>query len=103
MALKITKAADPIIVERLNIVIYAQPGIGKTSLAFTANAPLLLDFDKGAHRAANRKDIVRVDSWAYVLSITADDLAQYATIIVDTAGRSLDALSADIIRRDPKK
>ena len=64
MTLRIVRSAEPIPVERLNVVVYAQPGIGKTSLAFTADAPLLLDFDKGAHRAANRKDIVRAERWA---------------------------------------
>lgn len=100
--LKITKSADPITVDRLNVALYAQPGIGKTSLAFTADNPLLLDFDAGAHRAANRKDTVRVSSWQDVTSITDDDLAPYSTVIVDTAGRALDALSADIIRRNAK-
>jgi len=103
VSLKIIKSSDPIKVERLNVVIYAQPGIGKTSLAFTAESPLLLDFDQGAHRAANRKDTVRVNSWGDVTAISADDLAPYSTVIVDTAGRALDALSADIIRRDAKK
>lgn len=102
MALRITRAVDPITVERLNVCLYAQPGIGKTSLAFTADAPLLLDFDQGAHRAANRRDIVQVRSWNDVASITADDLDGYNTVIVDTAGRALDALSADIIRRNAK-
>lgn len=102
MSLKITKASDPIPVERLNVVIYAPPGIGKTSLAFTADTPLLLDFDNGAHRAANRKDTVRVSSWGEVTAISEDDLAPYKTVIVDTAGRALDALTADIIKTDPK-
>jgi hypothetical protein len=102
MTLKITRAADPITVERLNVCIYGQPGSGKTSLAFTAGAPLLLDFDQGAHRAANRKDIVRVTAWDDVAGIGEADLADYATVIVDTAGRALDILSADIIRRNPK-
>lgn len=102
MALRIVRSTDPITVDRLNLCLYAQPGIGKTSLAFTADAPLLLDFDKGAHRAANRKDIVRVDSWSDVTSITAEDLDPYSTVIVDTAGRALDVLSADIMRRDAK-
>jgi hypothetical protein len=102
MALKITRAADPITVERLNMVIYGPPGLGKSSLAFTAEAPLLLDFDRGAHRAVNRKDIVPVESWADVASITADDLAPFKTVIVDTAGRALDAITADIIKTDPK-
>lgn len=101
-ALKITKAADPITVDRLNLVVYAAPGLGKTSLAFTADAPLLLDFDNGAHRAANRGDAVRVTEWSDVAGITAADLAPYKTVIVDTAGRALDAITADIIKTDPK-
>lgn len=102
MALRITKAAEPITVERLNVCIYGQPGAGKTSLAFTADAPLLLDFDNGAHRAANRKDTVRVSAWPDVADMSGDDLEPYRTVIVDTAGRALDALTADIIRRNPK-
>ncbi len=102
MALRITKASEPITVERLNMVIYAAPGLGKTSLAFTADAPLLLDFDKGSHRAANRKDVVLVSDWSDVSGITAEDLAPFKTIIIDTAGRALDAITTDIIRTDPK-
>lgn len=102
MTLRITKASDPIRVERINVCIYGQPGAGKSSLAFTADAPLLLDFDQGAHRAANRKDTVRVQAWADVAEMTADDLEPYRTVIVDTAGRALDVLTADIIRRNPK-
>ena len=102
MTLRITKAADPIRVERLNVCIYAAPGLGKTTIAFTAEAPLLLDFDQGAHRAANRKDIVRVTSWSDVADMKAEDFEGYRTAVVDTAGRALDVLTADIIRRNPK-
>lgn len=102
MTLRIIKSAEAIVVERLNVCIYGQPGAGKTSLAFTAESPLLLDFDQGAHRAANRKDTVRVSSWSDVADMKADDLAAYKTIVVDTAGRALDSLTADIIKRNPK-
>lgn len=102
MTLKITRASDPITVVRLNTVIYGPPGLGKSSLAFTADTPLLLDFDNGSHRAANRKDTVRVENWSDVASITGDDMAPFKTVIVDTAGRALDILTADIIRANPK-
>lgn len=102
MTLRILKSSEPIKVDRLNVCIYGQPGAGKSSLAFTADAPLLLDFDQGAHRAANRRDIVRVTTWADVADLTASDLEPYRTVIVDTAGRALDHLTADIIRRNPK-
>lgn len=100
--LRITKASDPISVKNITACIYAVPGVGKSTLAFTADRPLLLDFDQGAYRAGNRKDTVQVESWADVTSITAEDLAPYSTVVVDTAGRALDFLTAAIIAENPK-
>lgn len=102
MALKILSAADPITVDRITVALYGDPGVGKTTLAFSADKPLLFDFDNGAHRASNRQDTVRVSAWAEVENVTLDDLAPYNTIIVDTAGRMLDRLAADIISKDAK-
>ncbi len=103
MTLKIIKADEPITVNQLVIVLYGAPGLGKSTLGFTADKPIGLDFDKGVYRAANRKDSVAVDSWTDTANITPDDLKPYDTVIVDTAGRALDFLSADIIANDPKK
>lgn len=102
MPLRITKSTDTIEVKNLTACIYAVPGVGKSTLGFTADKPLLLDFDKGSYRAGNRRDTVQIESWADVTSITADDLAPYSTLVVDTAGRALDALTADIIAGNPK-
>lgn len=102
MALKITKSIDPIEVKRITMCLYSPPGIGKTSTAFTADKPLLLDFDRGAHRSRNRKDCVQIEDWEDVQNITKDDLAKYSTVIVDTAGRALDTLTPSIIAADPK-
>lgn len=102
MALRIISATEPISVETIILMTYAVPGWGKTSLAFTAGEPLLLDFDRGAHRSAYRRDSVPVESWADVAQMSEDDLAPYDTIIVDTVGRALDVITADIIRDNPK-
>lgn len=102
MALNITKSTDPIEVSTITLLIYGSPGIGKTSLAFTAEAPLLLDTDKGAHRSGFRKDRVLIERWSDVSSMTPEDLADYKTIVVDTVGRLLDVMTADIIQKNPK-
>jgi hypothetical protein len=102
MTLRILKASEPLEVKQLVACIYAQPGLGKTSAAFTTDAPLLIDFDKGAHRSAFRKDTVQVESWSDVANITPEDLKGYKTLVLDTAGRALDWLTADIIGKNPK-
>lgn len=102
MALRIVKATEPMPVSNIVLTVYAQPGLGKSTLGFTADKPLLLDFDKGAYRAAHRGDSVPVTVWADVQSMTAEDLAPYNTIVIDTAGRALDVLSQDIIAQNPK-
>lgn len=102
MALKIHKASDPIEVTQIKMLVYGQPGIGKSSFGFTAEAPLTLDFDDGARRSAFRQDIVQVGSWEDVNAITAEDLKPYKTIVVDTVGRALDFIAASIIADNPK-
>jgi len=102
MALRITAANKPIIVDQLVLALYSLPGIGKTTTAFTAERPILLDADKGSYRAKNRKDVVQIGTWKDVAEMTKDDLTDYATIVCDTVGRLLDFLSADIIEANPK-
>lgn len=98
MTIVVTRSNEAIKVDTLCVTVYSQPGLGKTSLAFTSSRPLLLDFDKGAHRAADRKDTVQVSDWRDVAGITAADVANYDTIIIDTVGKALDTLAQDIIR-----
>jgi hypothetical protein len=98
MAILVTRSNEAIKVETLCFTIYSQPGLGKTSISFTAEKPLLLDFDKGSFRAVDRKDTVQINDWKDVANITAADVAPYNTIIIDTVGKALDTLAQDIIR-----
>ena len=104
MALKIIRSDEPITVSQIVMALYGNPGLGKTTLGFSSDTPILLDFDQGCYRATkNRGDSVQIESWQDVTNITAEDLAPFKTVVVDTAGRALDFLTVDIIRRDPKK
>ncbi len=100
--LNIHSASDPIEIKTVTILVYGDPGAGKTSLAFTAEDPLLIDFDRGAHRSQFRGDSVQVESWADVAQMGETDLKPYKTICVDTVGRCLDMMSLDIMASDPK-
>ena len=102
MALNITKSDEVIKVDAICVTIYSQPGLGKTSLAYTASRPLLLDFDKGAYRAVERKDVVQVTDWRDVAGMAAGDIAEYDTIIIDTVGKALESLTQDILRQNSK-
>ena len=103
--MKIIKAIDPIPVEHPVFLIFGQPGIGKSSLGYSSKDPLLLDFDKGAHRAANRRDSLVIDHWRDVAELMehADALDPYGALTVDTVGRCLDVMTAHIAHTDPKK
>ena len=101
MPLNIVTATQPLTIDHLITFIYGDPGVWKTSLAFTAKNPILFDFDKGAYRAANRKDTVQITKWSEVATINANDLEGYDTIIIDTAGRVLDMIS-DQLKTDAK-
>lgn len=100
----IIKATDPIAVEHPVFSIFGQPGIGKSTLGYSAPDPLLLDFDAGAHRAANRRDTLQIGTWADVQELMdkKGELDPYQTIVVDTVGRCLDLMTADIIDQNPK-
>jgi hypothetical protein len=85
-------------------LLYGQPGIGKTTLALSSPDPLLLDFDKGLHRVDPRhlSPAVQVESWDDVLDVLSEDLSEFKTLVIDTAGKMLDFMSAYLIKTDPK-
>jgi hypothetical protein len=102
--MKIIRATDPIPVEHPVLCVYGQPGIGKSSLGYSADTPLLLDFDAGSHRASNRRDTLQIHTWADVTELLDDKAAlePYKSIVVDTVGRLLDVMTLDIIEQNPK-
>ena len=100
--MKIVTKDEPLQMTQVVVGIYGDPGIGKTSVAFSTKNPLLLDFDRGAHRSAFRSDTVQIESWDEVSALRKEDLKGYDTIIVDTVGRQLDSITAYLAATDPK-
>jgi hypothetical protein len=88
----------------IKVLIYGQPGLGKTTLALSTPQPLLLDFDGGIHRVSpqHQTDTLQVNNWDEVLSVLKEDLTSYKTLVIDTAGKMLDYMTAYLIKNDPK-
>lgn len=71
------------------VILYGSPGIGKTTLAFSAPKPILVDFDKGVSRVKvyHRKDTIMCSNYKEVLSdIASPAIKDYETIVIDTGG-----------------
>lgn len=88
----------------IKMLIYGNPGIGKSTLALSAPNPVLFDFDGGVHRVngAFQCPTLQVSSWDEVLQALEEDLSEFGTIVIDTVGKMLDYMSAYIIKNDPK-
>lgn len=101
MAATLIQSSDIIDVSSLSICIYGGPGQGKTSLAQTADNPITLDLDRGAHRSFNRGPVMRFDFWKDVEEAWPE-ISKRNTVVVDTIGRGLDMLSTDIVSGNAK-
>lgn len=100
---KLITPLDAIDVEFVPILIYGPPGVGKTTLAQTAEATITLDFDQGIHRAGLRQDAMQFEDWNDVVQATADGLFKpYKTIVIDTLGRCLDAMFPAVLADSAK-
>lgn len=91
----------------ISMLVYGQPGIGKTTLGCSAPQPVLFDFDEGVQRmnVAHQVPTVQVQSWNDVLE-ALNEIKQGAfpckSIVIDTAGKMLDFMSKDIIEHNPR-
>jgi hypothetical protein len=93
MGYKLIKKEDSLEARPLVVVIYGDPGLGKTSLSFTTEEPLLLDFDQGVQRCIGRKDSVEFSKWEEVIDFLNDkalDQIKPKSIVIDTGGTMLD-------------
>ncbi|WP_293916593.1 MULTISPECIES: ATP-binding protein [unclassified Sphingobacterium] len=100
----IKKPSELVVPTTLKSLLYGQPGIGKTTLALSSPDPLLLDFDGGVHRvqAQHQTPTVQIRSWEDVQQVLQEDLTDFKTLVIDTAGKMLDFMSTYLIKTNPK-
>ena len=105
MGFNILKSNEALTVNNVNILIYGEPGAGKTSLAQTACKPLTLDFDKGVHRSSYRKDVLVINDWLEINNNMAELIkifSGYDTIVIDTVDTLLDYVGSYITTKEPR-
>ena len=94
-------------VTTIKMLVYGQPGIGKSTMALSAPNPVLFDFDGGVQRVnvAFQCPTLQVKSWEEALQ-ALEELkgggVPCNTIVIDTAGKMLDFMSDYIMRNDSK-
>lgn len=91
----------------LSVLIYGQPGIGKTTLGVSAPDAVLFDYDGGVQRinGAHQVPTLQPTSWEdtnLALQEIQTEMPEVKTIVIDTVGKMLDYMSAYIISNDAK-
>ncbi len=105
--IQIVRGNQPITVKHLIFLLYGQPGICKSSLGFSADEPILLNFDSetALSRTVNRRDaidVLTVDMLNAEQEHQAELFAKYNTIVIDPVGACLNLMAADIVIKTPK-
>jgi len=108
MPIQIIRPDEPMTIDNIVVVIFGEPGMRKTSLAYTSEDPFLFDYDNGSHRAVGRKTTARLMKWEE----TNEGLSQIEkgelgfkpkTLIIDTAGTMLDDYIAAYVKKQDFK
>lgn len=90
--------------KKFSMILYGSPGLGKTTLALSAPAPVLIDFDRGVSRvkAYHRKTTIVCQTYEEVLEdIRSPEIKDCQTIIIDTGGSFVTYLQDWAMRANP--
>jgi hypothetical protein len=95
-------AAKP---KKLSVLLAGYPGIGKSTLALSAPAPLHIDTDLGIDRvpAPYRKPFVQPRDYDELKSdLVPDNLRDFETLVFDTGGQLFKLISRWAVKKDSK-
>jgi len=106
-SLRIVEPTEAIVVEHSIFLIYGQPGIGKTSLGFSAENTLLLNYDteSAIARAVNRGrsiNVLTVEQQEELQTDGAELFKPFQSITIDPIGACVNLMAEVVIARNPK-
>lgn len=89
--------------EKLCMIIYGLPGVGKTTLAASAPKPIVIDCDRGMKRVnpEYRCDISNVSSYKDLLEDAKNLGNEYETIVIDTGGSLIELMKEWAMDTEP--
>lgn len=90
--------------DNIIMIISGLPGVGKTTVAFSAPDVLLIDTDNGVKRVAqeHRKDTVVCKTYEELLAdMKTPEFAAYKTVAIDTTGAFIELLKDWAMRNNP--
>lgn len=103
----IRRPSELVVKPTLAMLIYGQPGIGKTTLACSAPDPVLFDCDGGVTRinGAHMVPTLQVEKWEDIDAALKEieGSQDYRTIVIDTCGKLLAFMEGYIKSTDTKK
>ncbi len=91
--------------KKIRMLIAGYPGIGKSTLALSAPAPLHIDVDFGIDRIEPRyrKPYIQPKSYDEILEdLTPIGVQDFDTLVFDTGGKLISLMSLWAIKKDPK-
>ena len=89
--------------EKLFMILYGLPGVGKTTLAASAPKPIVIDCDRGMKRVnpEYRCDISNVSSYKDLLEDIKSLGNEYETIVIDTGGSLIELMKEWAMDTEP--
>lgn len=103
----IKKPSELEVKQTITMLVYGQPGVGKSTLGCSAPNCVLFDYDGGVQRmnGAHKTLTVQIRSWEDTQAALDEITREYPdvqTIIIDTVGKMLDYMSEYIMRTNSR-